>query len=102
LLCRFFDVEQILDEHETCCLTGLLLRIMYEAADSSIPDTEEKSGFGLGLYLSDTLNLDLIGSILITMHSAADSSMKLWERSRDLNLVASSRADAEHVSHWKT
>jgi hypothetical protein len=83
LLCRFFDVEQILDEHETCCLTGLLLRIMYEAADSSIPDMEEKSGFGLGLYLSDTLNLDLIGSILITMHSAADSSMRVaGEKSR--------------------
>jgi hypothetical protein len=31
------------DEHETCCLTGFLLKVIHEAADSSTEDTEEKS-----------------------------------------------------------
>jgi hypothetical protein len=47
---------------------------------------EEKSRFGLGLYVHDTLNVHLIGIVLKTMHSAADCCTEVAGKTHNSDL----------------
>jgi hypothetical protein len=70
---------------------------MHEAADSSIPDMEEKSSFGLGLYVHDTLNIHLIGIVLRAMCSAADCFTKVAGKKSRFGLASQWHHAQDHA-----